>query len=282
MLSRSLRRAVLDTRIQLPPTFLLPWTAKLSTVSHTTEASNAPEELVNSAHKTSEEKSTRVSQSKFPSTKDLQSAQPLPPPSSKKSPIALSQSIRDLLPILQSQSPHYITAHIHDRPYLLTEGDTLRLPFLMPNVVPGDVLRLNRASNIGSRDLTLKAGALGPKPKSPTARTILATDPTTGTAQSESHIMPGAAPSSSLSSNGAPVDHFVYNELKNRTAYLDERFFVCRAVVMGVESEPLRIKEKTKRRNRKVKKVKSKHRFTILKVKELRIKTLEELEADSA
>jgi len=152
----------------------------------------------------------------------------------------------------------------------------------MPNVVPGDVLRLNRASNIGSRDLTLKAGALGPKPKSPTARTILATDPTTGTAQSESHIMPGAAPSSSLSSNGAPVDHFVYNELKNRTAYLDERFFVCRAVVMGVESEPLRIKEKTKRRNRKVKKVKSKHRFTILKVKELRIKTLEELEADSA
>ena len=272
---------MLDTRIQLPPAFLLPWTANLSTVSHTTEASNAPEELVNSAIKISNEKSTRVTPSNFQAQAGSQASQTLPAPSSTTSPITLSQSIRDLLPILQSQSPHYITAHIHDRPYLLTEGDTLRLPFLMPNVVPGDVLRLNRASNIGSRDLTLKAGTLGPKPKSPTARTTLAGDPTIGAAQSESHIMPGAAPSLSQS-NGGPVDHFVYNQLKNRTAYLDERFFVCRAVVMGVESEPLRIKEKTKRRNRKVKKVKSKHRFTILKIKELRVKSLEEIEEGSA
>ena len=45
-----------------------------------------------------------------------------------------------------------------------------------------------------------------------------------------------------------------------------------------MESEPLRIKEKTKRRQRKVKRVKSKHRFTILKVKEVRVRGVEEIE----
>ena len=48
---------------------------------------------------------------------------------------------------------------------------------------------------------------------------------------------------------------------------------------MGVESEPLRFKEKTKRRQRKVKTVKSKHRFTILKIKEVRLRGLPELES---
>ena len=47
---------------------------------------------------------------------------------------------------------------------------------------------------------------------------------------------------------------------------------------MGVESEPMRMKEKTKRRQRKVKTVKSKHRYTILKVKEVRVRDLEEIE----
>jgi hypothetical protein len=37
MLSRNLRRALLDTRWPLPPTFLLPWTAGLTTVSNTAE-----------------------------------------------------------------------------------------------------------------------------------------------------------------------------------------------------------------------------------------------------
>lgn len=92
----------------------------------------------------------------------------------------------------------------------------------MPGVVPGDVLRLNRASSIGSRDYTLKGGP-----------------------------------------------------------YLDERIFRCRAVVMGTEAEPMRIKEKTKRRNRKVKTVRSKHKFTILKIAELSVNNLDELrEAD--
>jgi large subunit ribosomal protein L21 len=89
----------------------------------------------------------------------------------------------------------------------------------MPGVVPGDVLRLNRASSLGSRDYTLKG-----------------------------------------------------------TPYLDERIFECRARVMGTEAEPMRIKEKTKRRNRKVKTVKSKHKFTVLRIAEVRVKNLEEID----
>lgn len=95
----------------------------------------------------------------------------------------------------------------------------MRLPFHMPGVVPGDVLRLNRASSLGSRDYTLKG-----------------------------------------------------------TPYVDERIFECRARVMGVEAEPMRIKEKTKRRNRKIKTVKSKHKFTILRIAELKVKDLKEIE----
>ncbi|KAL3477531.1 ribosomal protein L21-like protein [Aspergillus californicus] len=145
--------------------------------------------------------------------------QPLPPTFTE--PLKLSKSLLDTLPYLTAQKPHYITAHLHDRPYLLTEGDHLRLPFLMGNVQPGDVLRFNRASVLGSREFTLK---------------------------------------------GAP--------------YVDERLFECRVRVVGVDSEPLRIKEKTKRRRRHVQKITSKHRYTLLRVMEVKIKTLEELERE--
>jgi large subunit ribosomal protein L21 len=119
-----------------------------------------------------------------------------------------------LLPALAAQPGRYITIHIHGHPYLVTEGDSVRLPFKMPGVVPGDILRLTRASILGSRDFTLK---------------------------------------------GAP--------------YIDERLFECRAVVTGTESEPLRIKIKKKRRCRRTKHVKSKHRYTMLRISELRIRT---------
>ena len=52
---------------------------------------------------------------------------------------------------------------------------------------------------------------------------------------------------------------------------MDGRLFECRAVVKGVETEPMRFKEKTARRNRRLKTVKSKHRFTELVIKELKI-----------
>jgi large subunit ribosomal protein L21 len=73
--------------------------------------------------------------------------------------IPLDQSGKELLPLLAAQRPHYIRAHIHAFPYLLTVGDTLRLPFLLKDVSVGDSLRLNRASLLGSRDYTLKSPA---------------------------------------------------------------------------------------------------------------------------
>lgn len=137
------------------------------------------------------------------------------------------------LPLLQAQKPHYITAHIHGRPYLVQAGDIIRLPFLMHGVNPGDILRLNRATHLGSRDFTLKAPA-----------------PIKGT-----------------------------RDAPGKTNYLDDSLFLCRAVVMGTEAEPMRIMEKTKRRQRHVKTVKSKHRYTILRVSELEVKGLEEAES---
>ncbi|PMD41698.1 hypothetical protein L207DRAFT_511513 [Hyaloscypha variabilis F] len=215
MLSRTLRRTAVDTRIPssaLPPTFLLPSRARYfnSTTQH---VESPPEDLSSSvptppAANAQLSKHTQSKLSKIPSP---------PPPPSK--PLALSDSIKELLPLLAVQPSHYISAHIHGKPYLVTVGDIVRLPFHMPGVVPGDILRLNRASAIGSRDYTLK---------------------------------------------GSP--------------YVDERIFECRARVMGTEAEPMRIKEKTKRRNRKVKTVRSKHKYTILRVSELNVKALEELE----
>ena len=98
---------------------------------------------------------------------------------------------------------------------------------------PGDILRLNRATHIGSRDYTLKAPE-------------------------------------SVKGN---ADH------GKKVYYLDERLFTCRARVVGVESEPLRIEEKTKRRQRHTKHVKSKLHFTVLKISDLEVKSLEEYEA---
>ncbi|RMJ21116.1 Ribosomal protein, partial [Aspergillus sp. HF37] len=126
----------------------------------------------------------------------------------------LTRSLLKTLPFLTGQQSHYITAHLHARPYLVTAGDHVRLPFRMPKVEAGDVLRFNRASALGSRDFTLK---------------------------------------------GAP--------------YIDERLFECRVRVLGVDSEPMRIKEKTKRRQRHVKRVRSKHRYTLLRVMDLRVKS---------
>jgi large subunit ribosomal protein L21 len=151
-------------------------------------------------------------------------------------PLVLSKSVQQLLPILRAQSPHYITAHIHRFPYLLTAGDTLRLPFHMHGVEPGDIIRLNRASLLGSRDYTLKAG----------------------TTHTETY-------------DGSS---------KDQLQYLDERLFECRARVLGVDTGPMVKKEKTKRRNRKVKTAKSKHKYTVLKIMEIKVNDLEELKAE--
>lgn len=153
-------------------------------------------------------------------------------------PLVLSRTLQDLLPKLCLQKPHYIVAHVHRFPYLLTEGDTLRLPFHMKDVSPGDILRFNRASILGSREYTLKAG----------------------TNNTESY---------DTRRTGEPN-------------YLDERLFECRMRVMGIDTNPMMDKEKKKRRNRHRKIVHSKHKYTVLKVMQIRIKDLDELKREKA
>lgn len=51
--------------------------------------------------------------------------------------------------------------------------------------------------------------------------------------------------------------------------WIDEKLYSCRATVVEETSEPMRVKEKTKRRQRKIKRVKSKHPYTVLRIKEL-------------
>jgi large subunit ribosomal protein L21 len=234
-LARSARRSLLDSRSSLPPTYLLPLRAHITTVtsvSHNLETGNVPEPLIRSAHHISPEMKDKVNWNPT-SPAALKPAQK-PTAHTRESLVSkhITPTIRAMLPLLHSQPAHYITAHLHGRPYLLTKGDTLRLPFLMPHVRPGDILRLNRATHIGSRDYTLKAA----------------------------EAIKGNA------------DH------GKQVFYLDDRMFVCRARVVGVETEPVRVEEKTKRRQRHVKHVFSKMYFTVLRVSELEVKSLEEYE----
>ncbi|KAF2132882.1 hypothetical protein P153DRAFT_364138 [Dothidotthia symphoricarpi CBS 119687] len=227
-LARTARTALADARTTAPSL-----RAALTTVSHTLDTSNVPEPLLRSGQHIPAAALTKASGPPKLSAR-------APKPSAPSSPHARSDivtqhitpSIRHLLPLLHTQPAHYITAHIHGHPYLLTAGDTLRLPFLMPHVKPGDILRLNRATHIGSRDYTLKAPA----------------------------TVKGNA------------DH------GKQVFYLDERLFTCRARVVGIETEPLRVEEKTKRRQRHVKHVFSKMRFTVLKISDLEVRGLEEYE----
>lgn len=271
IISRTLRRAVLDSRGQLPPTFLLPWTANLSTTANATDKSSDSSSTVQHlAHM------QNVLDQSLPK-KSAKKAPELPSPAaaSPKASLEISPEVREMLPLLRAQGPHYISAHIHAQPYLLTQGDTLRLPFYMKGVEPGDIIRLDRATHLGSRDYTLKAAVKSPKLKSPTMQTIAVLDPTIGNLASTSRVMPEGSLASAPNAVAAP--HFIPHIAKGKYPYLDDRLFVCRAVVMGVESEPLRILQKTKRRQRKVKNIKSKHRYTILKIKEVRLRTEDEL-----
>ncbi|KAI1137928.1 hypothetical protein F5Y05DRAFT_65957 [Hypoxylon sp. FL0543] len=204
-MSRSLLRSVLELRTpitRLPPTFLLPIRARgLTTTTQHIDPATPP--------------SATPTQTTVPPIAPSKPSPPPPtPPSSQpQAPTpTTSASVAELFPLLRAQPSHYITVHIHGRPYLVTEGDRVRLPFLMHDVVPGDVLRLDRASTLGSRDYTLL---------------------------------------------GRP--------------YIDAGLFECRATVLGVESEPMRVKVKTKRRNRRNRHVASKHKYTILRISELKL-----------
>ncbi|KAF1975237.1 54S ribosomal protein L49, mitochondrial precursor [Bimuria novae-zelandiae CBS 107.79] len=231
LFARTVRRSLLSSR---PPTSATPFRAGITTVSHTLETVNVPEPLIQSGQHISQDLKSKVE-----STPSLPNSAPAPapstPPNARKDVVStlITPSIRQMLPLLHSQPAHYITAHIHGRPYLVTQGDSIRLPFLMSHVKAGDVLRLNRATHIGSRDYTLKAP----------------------------EAIKGNA-------DHGKIVH-----------YLDERLFTCRATVIGEEMEPVRVMEKTKRRRRHVKHVYSQHKYTVLRVGEVQVKSLEEYEA---
>lgn len=216
-MSRALLRSVQELRATRPssllPSVLTPATAAVATSTR---------RLLHQTTQQVEPTITLSNQQPPPPTAPSRKVQ-LPrfsPPSATNQPIP--PSVRSLLPLLAAQpGGHYITVYIHGQSYLVTEGDSVRLPFKMPGVNPGDVLRLNRAVTVGSRDFTLK---------------------------------------------GSP--------------YVDERLFECRAVVMGTEAEPMRVKIKKKQRCRRTKHVFSKHKYTVLRISELKIcKDVAEVEA---
>ncbi|TQN70072.1 Homocitrate dehydratase [Colletotrichum shisoi] len=148
-MSRSLLRSALELRTpitRLPPTFLLP--------THARRHNSTAPIVEPVAHKaptvTPLDTTTKTSIAQQAQAAAVDTAAP----AATTTPIA--ESVQAVLPFLAAQPNHYITFHIHGRPYLVQPGDSIRLPFKMPGVVPGDVLRLNRASVIGSRDYTLK------------------------------------------------------------------------------------------------------------------------------
>lgn len=168
------------------------------------------------------------------------------------------------LTALAVQAPHYITIHIHGKPYLVTAGDTIRLPFLMHGVMPGDVLRLDRATIIGSREWTLRGGS---RSRSAETREDNTAAPIVGRTDDMHQSLTQQVPSPGTSSQ---LRHS-RPKSQNRLGYIDPSLFVCRATVLGTESEPLRTKEKTKRRQRHVRHVRSKHRYTILRIREVHV-----------
>ncbi|KAK3949375.1 aconitate hydratase [Pseudoneurospora amorphoporcata] len=210
-MSRALLRSVLELRTpvtRLPPSFLLPFRP----AAIAAPAARFLHQTAQQVEPTSQSDAAAAATLLKASPPKATTTTPEAPAVVPSAPSPISQQVKELLPVLAAQPGHYTTIHIHGKPYLVTEGDTVKLPFKMPGVAPGDVLRLNRASVIGSRDLTLQ---------------------------------------------GAP--------------YVDERLFECRAVVMGTESEPMRVMIKKKRRCRKKKHVFSKHKYTVLRINQLKI-----------
>lgn len=224
-MSRALLRSALELRTpvtRLPPTFLLPIRARfLHQTSQIVEPTAAADNFIINGDirpptTTQQTPPPAISASGVPASLASSFSVTTPPNTTPLSSASLDPSVRSLLPLLAAQPSKYITIHLHGKPYLVTPGDSIRLPFKMPGVVPGDVLRLNRATALGSRDFTLK---------------------------------------------GEP--------------YVDERLYECRAVVLGTEPEPMRVMVKKKRRCRRKKQVFSKHKYTVLRISEVKIARLD-------
>ena len=86
------------------------------------------------------------------------------------------------------------------------------------------------------------------------------------------HVVPGDTLRLTTASSIGSRDYTLRGD-----PWVDPRLFEARAVVLGVEAEPMRVMEKSKRRNRKVKRVRSKHRFTEIVLRRGRVRGWEEL-----
>ncbi|QEU62533.1 Mrpl49 [Kluyveromyces lactis] len=116
----------------------------------------------------------------------------------------------DLTP-LKLSNELYAVFRIHNRPYLVTEGDKVILPFKLKQAEVGDVLNLTDVTTIGSRNFKLV---------------------------------------------DEPIDPSLYT---------------IKATVLEKTKRPLRVREVTKRRNRKVRHAVNKADLTILRISELKV-----------
>lgn len=116
----------------------------------------------------------------------------------------------DLTP-LKLANELYAIFRIHNRPYLVTKGDKVILPFKLKQAEVGDVLNLNDVTTIGSRNFKL-------------------------------------------------VDEPIDTEL-----------YTLKATVVEKTKRPLRVREVTKRRNRKVRHATNKADLTVLRISELKV-----------
>jgi ribosomal protein L21 len=90
---------------------------------------------------------TTVQHFPLPNAIPLTDSKPATPsPLSKESPLA---------PLLNT-SNLYMTVHVNSFPYLISPNDTLHLPFHLPDVALGSILRMTQVSRIGVRDYTLQ------------------------------------------------------------------------------------------------------------------------------
>lgn len=127
-----------------------------------------------------------------------------------KNATALFSNKLDLTP-LKLSNELYAVFRIHNRPYLVTKGDKVILPFKLKQADVGDVLRLTDVTTIGSRNYKV-------------------------------------------------VDY-----------PLDESLYTIKATILEKTKRPMRIREVTKRRNRKVRHAKNKGDLTVLRISELKL-----------
>ncbi|CCK73529.1 mitochondrial 54S ribosomal protein bL21m NDAI_0G05460 [Naumovozyma dairenensis CBS 421] len=74
---------------------------------------------------------------------------------------APTTNIPDLTP-LKLTNELYATVKVHERPYVVTKGDRLILPFKVKQAAVGDILTLNNVTAIGSRNYKLVGHPIDP------------------------------------------------------------------------------------------------------------------------